>query len=147
MAAEEKKLTHPLPDTGHAEMFYKINDLFTSSPPAPLCSVKETGTQTLTIWSLGDPSPPSSQPAGFPNKVAILCRNTSSPDLLACCAARRASLDLVTSLPRRGPRRAWLKSDQRESLPVLTWFSLNNYIYWAKQWLFYFYYFIQKIYI
>ena len=32
----------------------------------------------------------------FPNKVAIPCLSTSSPDILACHAASRASLDSVT---------------------------------------------------
>ena len=44
---------------------------------------------------------PSSQLPGFPNTVAIPCLNTSSPDLLACCAASRTSLDSVTSITKR----------------------------------------------
>ena len=47
----------------------------------------------MVLW---DTSPSSSQSAGFPNKVAIPCPDTSSPDLLACREASSMSLDLVT---------------------------------------------------
>ena len=43
-----------------------------------LCSVKDTGIQTPIRWSFGDFRLPSSQFAGFPNKVIIPCLNTSS---------------------------------------------------------------------
>ena len=48
MATRKKKLTHPLPEAGHSRRY--LQDLwpfyFTSSPPPPLCSMKETGIQT-----------------------------------------------------------------------------------------------------
>ena len=46
----------------------------------------------LVLW---DTSPPSSWSAGFPNKVTILCPNSSSLDLLACHVASSMSLDSV----------------------------------------------------
>ena len=42
-------------------------------------SIKETGIQTQIRWFFRDTSLPSSQSAGFPNKVVFLCLNTSSP--------------------------------------------------------------------
>ena len=57
---------------------------------------KETDIQTPLRWFWGDPSLPSSRSEGFLNKVAILCLNTSPPDLLASCVDSRASLDSVT---------------------------------------------------
>ena len=45
---------------------------FTSSPPLPLCTIKQTGIQTLKRWFFGDTTLPSSQSAGFLNKVIFL---------------------------------------------------------------------------
>ena len=74
MAARKKKLTHPLPEAGHSRKhlenlrpFY-----FTSSSPPLLCSIKETGIQTPIRWFWGNISLPSSQSAGFLNKVIFL---------------------------------------------------------------------------
>ena len=47
----------------------------------------------MVLW---DTSPPSSQSAGFPNKVNIPCPNNWSPDLLACRVVSSISLDSVT---------------------------------------------------
>ena len=44
-----------------------------------------------------DTSPPCSQSAGFPNKVAILCPNTVPLDVLASCEGSSMSLGLVTN--------------------------------------------------
>ena len=48
----------------------------------------------MVLWGT---NPPSSQPAGFPNKVVIPCANTMSLDLLACHAVSSTSLDSVTN--------------------------------------------------
>ena len=50
----------------------------------------------MVLW---DTSPSSSRSAGFPNKVTIPCHNNPSLKLLACCAASRTTLDLVTMTP------------------------------------------------
>ena len=47
----------------------------------------------MVLW---DSSPPSSQSAGFPNKVTIPCPNNLSLDLLTCRAASSTSLESVT---------------------------------------------------
>ena len=44
---------------------------FTSLPPLPLCSIKETDNQAL-MWFFGDTNLPSSRSVGFPNKVVFL---------------------------------------------------------------------------
>ena len=49
----------------------------------------------VVLWEM---SPPSSQSAGFPNKVAIPCLSNSSLHLLACCAGSNISSDLVTGI-------------------------------------------------
>lgn len=49
----------------------------------------------MVLWDTG---PPSSCPAGFPNKVMILCPNNLSVDWLAHHAVSRTSLDLETLL-------------------------------------------------
>ena len=80
MAARKKKFTHPLPEAGHSRGY--LQNLwpfyFTSSPPPPLCSIKETDIQTRIRWFFGDTSLPSSWSAGFPNKVIFLA---SAPHL------------------------------------------------------------------
>ena len=52
---------------------------FTSSPPPPFCSIKETGIQTLMRWILGGPSPPSSRSAGFLNKAIFFASTPRLP--------------------------------------------------------------------
>ena len=62
---------------------------FTSSLPLPHYSafllyfpsdsIKRTGIQTPIRWYFGDPSTPSSQAAGFPNKVAFLASTPRLP--------------------------------------------------------------------
>ena len=75
VAAEKRKLTHPLPEAGHSRRYLQglWPFYFTCSPPPPLCSVKETGIQIKIMWFLGDPCPPSSRSAGFLNKVVTPC--------------------------------------------------------------------------
>ena len=74
MAVRKKKLTHPLPKAGHSRGY--LQNLrpfyFTSSPPPPLCAIKETGIQTPIRWFIGDTSLPYSRSASFPNKVIFL---------------------------------------------------------------------------
>ena len=69
MAARKKKSTHPLPEAGYSRRYLQnLWPFYSTSPPLPpLCSIKETGTQTLIRWVFGDISPPSSRSAGFPN--------------------------------------------------------------------------------
>ena len=73
MATRKKKLTHPLPEAGHSR--WCLQNLwsfyFTSLSPLPLYAIKETGIQTLIRWLFWDFSLPSSQSAGFPNKVVF----------------------------------------------------------------------------
>ena len=52
---------------------------FTSSPPPPICSIKETSIQTHKMVPK-DYSLPSSQMPGFPNQATSPCLNTSFPD-------------------------------------------------------------------
>ena len=63
--------------------------------PSPF-SIKEAWILTQARWFIWDTTPPSSQSAGFPNKVTIPCPNNSFLDLLACCVAVSMSLDSVT---------------------------------------------------
>ena len=75
MAAEKKKLTHPLPEAGHSRRcFARLMALFTLLPHRLSLSdsVKETGIQTPIRWFFRDTSLPSSRSAGFPNKVVFL---------------------------------------------------------------------------
>ena len=59
-------------------------------PLSPYPSLSISG--NMVVW---DMSPPSSQFAGFPDKVAVPCPNTLSLDSLACHLVRSMSLDLV----------------------------------------------------
>ena len=80
MAARKKKLTHPLTQAGHSREYLQIlwPFYFTSSSPALLCSIKETGIQTPIRWFFGATSLPPSWSASFPNKVVLLA---STPHL------------------------------------------------------------------
>ena len=60
-------------------------------------SVKEPDIHTLTRWLFWDISLPSSQSAIFPNKVVFLTSAVHLSSSLACHAASRAILDLVTN--------------------------------------------------
>ena len=59
-------------------------------------SVKETNIQTQTRWLFRVTSPPSSWAINFLNKVTTSGPNSSSFHVLAYCAMKRMSLDLVT---------------------------------------------------
>ena len=65
---------------------------FVSSPPSPshLCSIKETGIQTLIRWLFWDMGLLSSGSASFQNY------SNKSVDSMAWCMISRANLDLVT---------------------------------------------------
>ena len=88
MTAGRKKLTHPLPEADRNQEMFD----FTPSP----FSIKKAWILTQARWVLWGTSPPSSQFAGFPNKVTIPCSSNLSLDLLACCVASSTSLDSVT---------------------------------------------------
>ena len=90
--AGRKKLTHPLPKVCYSFFFFLLY-FFTF---AHLRSVKEPGIQTQVRWLLWDICLTSFRSAGFLNKVIFLASTAHSSDLLACHAASRASLDLVT---------------------------------------------------
>ena len=89
----------------------------------------KSGIQTLVRWLFWDISLPSSQSAGFPNKVAIPCLNTSPPDLLACsvCVASKGSLDSVTmcQLPLNYYAK-WVKLKLRPIFSTLS--GINNIV-------------------
>ena len=61
-----------------------------TNPLSPHPSLSISG--NTVVW---DMSPPSSQFAGFPDKVVVPCPNTWSLDSLACRSVRSTSLDLV----------------------------------------------------
>ena len=72
MAIGREKVTHLLPGLAIPGDICQINGLlfyFLTSPA--LCSIKDTGIQTLTKQFLWDISVLSSQSTGFPNKVAF----------------------------------------------------------------------------
>ena len=97
MAARKKKLTPPPWGWPFQEIFARFMAFllyFLTSSPSLF--YKRNWPPDPIRWFFWDSSLPSSRSAGFPNKVSIPCLNTSSPDLLACCAASRASLDSVT---------------------------------------------------
>ena len=83
-----------------------------NNKPSPLpFGIKEVWILTQVVpW---DTSPPYSQSAGFPNKVAILCPNTVPLDVLASCEGSSMSLGLVTNWLRNSavcplsPRVIW----------------------------------------
>ena len=90
--AGRKKLTHPFPKVCYS-FFFSLLYVLTS---AHLCSVKEPGIQTQVRWLLWDICLSSSRSAGFLSKVIFLASTAHPSDLLACHAASRASLHLVT---------------------------------------------------
>ena len=96
--AGRKKLAHPLPKVCYFILLLLSLLLFLlyflTSPH--FCSVKEPGIQTQARWLFWDICLPSSRSAGFLDKVIFLASTAHSSDLLACHAASRASLDLVT---------------------------------------------------
>ena len=98
MAAEKKKLTHPLSDAGQARTYFAklvafLLYILTSSPSL---FYKRNWHLDPNKMVLGDANPPSSWSAGFLYTVAIPSLNTSFPDLLACRVVSSVSLDLVT---------------------------------------------------
>ena len=95
---KEEINTSPLQCWPSQEIFCKTNGLFTllSHLLPPSLFYKRNWHPDPSKMVFGDISLPSSPPAGFPNKVAIPCLNTLSPDLLACRAASRVCLDSVT---------------------------------------------------
>ena len=75
----KKKLTYCFPEAGHSRGSARLMAFLLPHLPY-LCSIKETGTQTLIGWLFWDTSLPSSQSAGFLNKIVFLA---SKPHLLA----------------------------------------------------------------
>ena len=77
-----------------------LSCLLTLIPPCFFLSdsIRETGIQTTTRWLLWDITLPSSQSAGFPNKVVFLASTPCLLYSLACSVISRASLDLVTEV-------------------------------------------------
>ena len=71
----------------------------TSHNPFPF-SIKRSLISNLGKMVLRDMSLPSSQSAGFLNKVALPCPSSSSLDLLACCAVSKDELGLSNNLLR-----------------------------------------------
>ena len=72
----------------------------------------------VVLW---DTSPPYSQSAGFPNKVATLCPNTVPFDVLASCEGSSMSLGLVTDwreIPL-SPRVIWCPDNKQVSQAVM----------------------------
>ena len=102
MAVGKKKLTHPLPEAGHSRGYLQNlwSFYFTSSSPPPLCAIKETGIQTAVRWLvLRLQSSRCLKSSSLPQHLVS--------DLLASCAASRASLGSVTSAVRRR-RKVWI---------------------------------------
>ena len=110
-----RRLTHPFRRLAiPLEMFCKTEDPFTllpqlpltlysvfdfsSSLPLSLWYIKEPGIQTQIRWLFWGTSLPSSQSAGSRIKVSSLPQHLTLSDSLACRAASRVSLDLVTLL-------------------------------------------------
>ena len=84
--------TSPLPLT-----LYSVFD-FSSSLLLSLWYIKEPGIQTQIRWLFWGASLPSSQSASSRIKVSSLPQHLTLSDSLACRAASRVSLDLVTLL-------------------------------------------------
>ena len=105
------------------EMFCKTEDPFTLLPHCTSLSIlpfdfsfslflslwciKEPGIQTPRRWLFWGTSLPSSQSAGFPNKVIFLASVPHLSNSLACCVMSRASLDLVTRLKETSEGTGW----------------------------------------
>ena len=62
-----------------------------------------SSSEKMVLW---DTSPPSSQSAGFLNKVIIQCPNSLSLDVSACCVVSRTRLDSVASWDLPWPSRS-----------------------------------------
>ena len=118
------------PQAGHSRRcFARLIDLFTLLPPRLSLSilpfyftslsdsVKETGIQTLIRWFYGDPSPPSSRSAGFPNKVVFLA---SAPRLLfidlLCSEQSELGLSNKFGLASQEPCCLWLAGPRQGTL-------------------------------
>ena len=68
----------------------------------------------MVLW---DTSPPSSPSAGFLNKVAILCPNNLSLDLLACREASSTSLDFGLGNTNNPETQHIYPGERRQGLP------------------------------
>ena len=91
MARGRKKLAHLLREAGHSRRY--LRDWLPFWFLTSLCPMKEPGIQTPRRWLFWDISLPSSQLAGFLNKVLFLA-STLVSDSLPCHAGGGSELGL-----------------------------------------------------